>query len=219
MSEAPIPARIRIWDLPTRLFHWVIVLLVPAMWASQKFGKMDLHILLGEIMLGLVLFRIIWGLIGSSTARFAGFVRGPAAAIRYLRGRTKAALGHNPLGGWSVVIMLLLLATQVGLGLFATDEDSLYEGPLSHLVSYDNARILAHRHETIFYILLGFIALHILAILYYALVRRDDLVGPMVTGRGGARDDGAQMAAAPWWRFLLAAGLAAAITLAIVKLL
>ena len=106
-------------------------------------------------MLGLVLFRLFWGLLGSSTARFAGFVRGPARVLRYLRGRTRAGLGHNPLGGWSVVLMLLLLLTQVGLGLFAIDEDGLVGGPLSHLVSYETARTLAHRHETVFYVLLA----------------------------------------------------------------
>jgi cytochrome b len=208
--------RVRVWDLPVRLFHWAIVLLVPAMWATHELERMDLHILLGQVMLGLVLFRIIWGLIGSSTARFAGFVRGPRAVWRYLRGRGRPAFGHNPLGGWSVVAMLLLLLTQIGLGLFAIDEDALYEGPLSHLVSYETARILAHRHETIFYVLLALIAVHIAAILFYLLVRRDNLVAPMVTGTGKSAGDAA-MVPAPLWRLLAAAGLALGGTLAIVS--
>jgi cytochrome b len=219
LSEVRLPARITIWDLPTRLFHWLVVLLVPAMWATHELDLMDLHILLGQVMLGLVLFRIFWGLLGSSTARFAGFVRGPAAVVRYLRGRAGPALGHNPLGGWSVILMILLLLTQAGLGLFATDEDALVGGPLSHLVSYDTARTLAHRHETVFYILLAAIAIHVIAILYYLIVRRDNLVGPMITGSRPVRDDGAAMVGAPLWRFALAVALAAGITLAIAKLL
>jgi cytochrome b len=212
--------KVRIWDLPVRLFHWALVLIVPAMWATHEFERMDLHILLGQILLGLILFRLIWGLIGSSTARFSGFVRGPRAVARYLAGRGGPVFGHNPLGGWSVLLMLLVLITQIGLGLFAIDEDSLYEGPLSHRVSYESARILAHRHETVFYILLALIAVHIAAILYYRLFKRDDLITPMVTGRGvAAGEDAAAMAPAPWWRFLIAAALAAGATLAIVRLL
>jgi cytochrome b len=209
---------VRIWDLPVRLFHWAIVLIVPAMWATHEFGRMDLHILLGQILLGLVLFRLIWGLTGGSTARFSGFVRGPRAVARYLR-RGGPVFGHNPLGGWSVVLMLLVLLTQIGLGLFATDEDALYEGPLSHLVSYDAARILAHRHETFFYVLLALIAVHLAAILYYRLVRRDDLITPMVTGRRAAGEDGAALTPAPLWRLLAATMLAVCATLAIVLLL
>ena len=123
--------QVPVWDWPTRAFHWAIVLIVPAMWATHKLERMDVHILLGQAMLGLVLFRLIWGLIGSSTARFSGFVRGPRAVARYLAGRGGTVFGHNPLGGWSVLAMLPLLAVQVGLGLFATDEDGLVSGPLS----------------------------------------------------------------------------------------
>src|SRR5205085_10860980 len=93
---------VRIWDLPVRLFHWAVVLLVPALWATHEWDLLDTHILLGEIMLGLVFWRLLWGVLGSSTARFAAFVRGPGAVLRYLKGGGKA-FGHNPLGGWSVV--------------------------------------------------------------------------------------------------------------------
>jgi len=185
---------------------------VPALWWTHEIDRLDLHILLGEIMLGLLLFRLIWGVIGSSTARFASFLRGPGTVLRHLRGKAGAAFGHNPVGGWSVALMLLLLSVQVGLGLFVSDEDGLNCGPLSHLISYDSARILAHRHETMFYILLGFIVFHVAAILYYLVVKRDNLVTPMVTGRGAASVSGEAMTRAPLWRFLLAAALAASIT-------
>ena len=209
----------RIWDLPVRLFHWAIVLLVPALWATHEWELMDTHILLGEIMLGLILWRLLWGVLGSSTARFACFVKGPVAVLRYLRGRSGGGPGHNPLGGWSVVAMLLALAVQVGLGLFALDEDALYGGPLSHLVSYETARTLAERHETVFWILVALIALHVLAILYYLLVRRTNLVTPMITGRKPAVEGEAALVPAPLWRLLVSIVLAAGITFAVAKYL
>ena len=211
--------KVWVWDLPVRLFHWAIVLLVPALWATHEWELLDLHILLGETMLGLLLWRLLWGVLGSSTARFAGFVTGPGAVLRYVSGRGRKAFGHNPLGGWSVVAMLLLLLVQVGLGLFATDEDALNEGPLAHRVSYETARLLAHRHETVFWILVGLIAVHILAILYYRIVRRDDLITPMITGRGAPVEGEAPLVPAPLWRFLLSVVLSAAITFVVVRFL
>jgi len=203
---------VRIWDLPTRLFHWAVVLLVPALWWTHQIDRLDLHILLGEVMLGLVLFRLIWGVIGSSTARFANFLRGPGRAFAYLRGRAPGGFGHNPIGGWSVAAMLLLLAVQVGLGLFVSDEDGLNTGPLSHFVSYESARTLADRHETMFYVLLALIVLHVSAIVYYWAVRRNNLVTPMLTGRREAPADGAAMVGAPLGRFVAALVLAAGLT-------
>jgi cytochrome b len=173
---------------------------------------MDLHILLGEAMLGLILFRLIWGVIGSSTARFGQFARGPVAVARYLRGRAGEVFGHNPVGGWSVLAMLTLLGVQVGLGLFASDEDNLYSGPLSRHVTEETSHLLRDLHETVFYILLGFIALHVAAVLYYLLVKRDNLVTPMVTGRRAAPVSGEEMTGAPLSRFLIAAVLAAGLT-------
>ncbi len=211
--------KVRIWDLPVRLFHWAIVLLVPALWATHHWEMMDTHILLGEIMLGLVVWRLLWGALGSSTARFASFVKGPGAVLRYVTGRGAKGFGHNPVGGWSVVAMLLLLVVQVGLGLFAIDEDALYCGPLSHLVSYDTARILAHRHETVFWILIGLIALHVLAIFYYLIVQRDDLVTPMITGKKAAAAGATALVPAPVWRFLLSAALAAGLTILLARFL
>lgn len=212
-------SRVAVWDLPTRIFHWAIVLLMPALWWTAEEHLHDWHFLLGEITLGLLLFRLLWGLFGSSTARFAGFVKGPGAILAYLRGRAPAGLGHNPLGALSVLALLFLLANVVGLGLFASDEDGLNPGPLSHLVSYDSARILAERHEQLFWILVGLIGLHVGAILFYLLVKRDNLVTPMVTGRREAPAGGGEMIAAPAWRFLLAAALAVALTVTIAAFL
>jgi len=216
MASGP---KVGVWDLPVRLFHWSLVLLVPALWWTAETGRMDLHILLGEIMLGLILFRLFWGLFGSSTARFARFVKGPAAVLLYLRGGGRAT-GHNPLGGWSVVTMLLALSVQVGLGLFASDEDGISYGPLSgHMPDLESAHEIAERHETFFWVLVALIALHVAAILYYRLVKRDDLVTPMVTGRAPAGAAGEAMLPAPLWRLLLAAGLAAGLTYVVITFL
>lgn len=210
---------VRVWDLPVRLFHWSLVLLVPGLWWTAETGRMELHILLGETMLGLILFRLLWGVLGSSTARFASFVKGPATVLRYLRGMWRP-LGHNPLGGWSVLAMLLALSVQVGLGLFASDEDGIHAGPLSrHMPDLDSAHELAERHETFFRVILALIALHVLAILWYRLVRRDDLVTPMVTGRARPGETGEAMVPAPLWRLLLAVGLATGLTFALIRLL
>lgn len=212
-------SRVRVWDAPIRTFHWLVVLLVPLMWWTAEEEMMDLHMLLGSIMLGLILFRLIWGLIGGSTARFSSFVRGPAAIRDYLAGRWRG-VGHNPLGALSVIALLLLLAVQVGLGLFTSDEDGLYSGPLAHLVSYDASETLAERHETMFYVLLVFIGLHVAALLFYLILRRTDLVTPMVTGRGAASEEGVPaLEPAPAWRFVFAAGLAALLAWSIFNLI
>jgi cytochrome b len=205
-GEGAPSRRVRIWDLPTRLFHWLLVVLIGFMWWSGKAGRMDLHMLAGSVVLGLLVFRILWGFIGGSTARFAYFIKGPRAVMSYLNGRAAHVVGHNPLGGWSVATMLLLLTVQVGLGLFASDPDGLDAGPLSHFVNFDSAVKLGHNHDLLFNILLAFIGLHVAAILFYAVVKRDNLVSPMLHGSG--RGEEVELIAAPRWRFALAAAIA-----------
>ena len=180
MAEAGV--RVALWDLPTRLVHWALVLLIPFSWWSAEAHHMDWHRSSGYFIIGLLVFRLIWGVVGSSTARFGDFIRGPRTAIAYARGRGERELGHNPLGGWSVVAMLLLLVTQVGLGLFAVDTDGLESGPLSHWVSFDTGRSVAELHEINFKLLQALILLHIAAILFYLFVRRDNLIAPMIRG-------------------------------------
>lgn len=202
--------RLRIWDAPIRLFHWALVALVPLQWWTAEEDMMELHILFGTIVVGLLLFRLIWGLIGSSTARFASFVKGPRATFAYLRGRAPPAVGHNPLGALSVLAMLAVLAGHVALGLFASDEDGLHSGPLSHLIDHELSEEAAELHEKSFDVLLVLIGLHVAAIVYYALVRRKDLVGPMITGRGEVPEGAAAMRGAPLWRLPIALALAGA---------
>ncbi len=204
--------RIAIWDLPTRLFHWSLALLIPFMWWTAEEERLDLHIAAGTIVLGLLIFRLLWGLIGSSTARFAGFVRGPRTMIDYLRGRWAHAVGHNPLGALSVLALLGLLVAETSLGLFAGDEDGLEAGPLAHLVSYDLAEQFTELHEDLFDVLLVLIGVHVAAILFYAIFKRQNLVGPMLVGTGGAPEGAVAMRRAPAWRFWLAAALAALVS-------
>lgn len=203
--------RVRIWDAPTRLFHWAIVLLVALQWWTAEEELLDLHLLLGLVTLGLLLFRLFWGLIGSSTARFAAFVKGPRAVLDHLRGRTGYVLGHNPLGALSVVALLGLLAVQLGLGLFASDEDGLYGGPFAYLIDPDLSEKITDLHEDLFNVLLALIGLHVAAILYYALIKRDNLVAPMITGQRDVPEGVEGMRAAPPWRFVVAAVAAAGI--------
>jgi cytochrome b len=202
---------VRIWDWPTRLFHWLLVVLIAAAWWTAEEHLLTWHYRIGIATFCLLVFRIVWGFIGSSTARFARFVRGPRATLDYLRGAGPAAIGHNPLGALSVLALLALTTIVVVLGLFATDEDGLDPGPLSHWVSYDAAEQAQALHETGFDLLLVLIGLHVAAILYYALVKHHNLVGPMLTGRGAAPEGTEAMRAAAPWR--LAVAVAAAILL------
>jgi cytochrome b len=194
-----------IWDAPVRIVHWSFVILLPALWWSWKSGDMTLHKQLGIVMLGLILFRLGWGIVGSATARFATFVKGPRGIWAYLRRSADAdappLVGHNPLGGLSVVAMLGLLGLQVGLGLFAQDIDGLESGPLNYLVSYDMADAAREAHETVFNVILALVALHVTAILFYLLVRRDNLIGPMIRGRRAMSANTAAPKIASPWRF------------------
>ncbi len=177
---------LKVWDLPVRLFHWAIVLLILAAWLSQALDQMQLHMWIGRAILSLLLFRIVWGFIGSDTARFGRFLRSPAAALRHLRHLRRrepdTEIGHNAAGGWMVVLMLLLLGVQAGTGLFSNDDGNT-EGPLMHLVSKDESNALSHIHSLNFVLIEGAIVVHVLAIAAYAWLKRQDLVRPMISGK------------------------------------
>jgi cytochrome b len=165
---------------------------------------------LGTVVLGLLPFRVIWGFAGNSTARFAGFVRGPRAILHYVRAHhAESGVGHNPVGGWSVVLLLTLLTGQAAAGLFAQDIDGIESGPLSCLMSYATADMKREIHHLLFNILLGLTAIHVATILFYALVKRNDLVTPMLTGRRRFAETIAAPIMVPLWR-AHAAGVAAA---------
>lgn len=173
---------LRIWDLPTRLFHWAFAACVAGAYVTVKLGGlyMDWHVRFGLAALGLVLFRLVWGFVGPRHARFASFVRGPRAVLGYLRGEAAHA-GHNPLGALSVLAMLLDLGLQAASGLFATDE-IMADGPLFNYVSSATAGLLTSLHRANEIVILALVALHLLAIAWYRLVRRQPLVRAMITG-------------------------------------
>jgi cytochrome b len=202
--------RARVWDLPTRLFHWSIVLLIAFSWWSSEEAFDPWHFWSGYTILFLLLFRILWGFFGSSTARFASFVRGPVAVLGYLRAGRWPLAGHTPLGALSVLAMLASLAVQVATGLIQIDTKDFVEGPLSGLVSFETAEAAHDIHEINFNILLGLIVLHVAAILFYRFARGRRLVGPMITGRADLDDGVAPMTPAPAWRALTCAAVAAA---------
>lgn len=174
---------IRLWDLPTRLFHWLLVVSVFGAVITMKLGSswMAWHERFGLMVIGLLVFRVIWGFLGSTYTRFGHFVRGPAAVMAYLRGQWRG-VGHNPLGALSVLALLGLFGFQAATGLFAND-DIAFEGPLVPLVSSDWSDLLSGWHRQTEWLLYALVALHILAVLFYSHVKNDDLIRPMVTGR------------------------------------
>lgn len=203
VSDSTDDRAIRIWDWPVRLTHWLFVACIVVSWWTAERNVMDWHRYSGYSLLGLLIFRIYWGFFGSSSARFSQFLRGPSGLMTYLRESRNAhrEAGHNPLGGWSVAAMLTLMLAQVLIGLFVSDVDGLESGPLSHLVSFDTSRTLAEIHEVVFNLILAFIGVHIAAILFYLLVKKDNLVVAMLTGhRRNVRMRAMQPV--PAWRIL-----------------
>jgi cytochrome b len=210
------PAQQKVWDAPTRLFHWLIVGLVAFSWWTAEEHMMDWHRRSGFTIVGLLVFRIWWGFAGPATARFSNFLKGPGEIFAYipklLAKDYRAAFGHNPLGALSVIAILLALIAQVGLGLFAMDTDGIESGPLARFVSYDTAEQMGDLHEDAFNILLILIALHIAAIAFYVVVKRVNLITPMITGRRPVNGEGPGIAPAPLWRVLAGVVLAAGVT-------
>ncbi len=178
--------RIYVWDLPVRIVHWGLLLFVLLSWVSAEYEFKSIHIFSGYVILGLVLFRLYWGLFGSSTARFSNFVRGPGTTSKYalqlFRRPGMVSAGHNPLGALSVVTILSLLLLQTSLGLFARDVDGSGSGPLSPLISYGAGRFCAELHHVIFELLLIILFLHIAAVAFYVFYKKDSIVSAMING-------------------------------------
>lgn len=199
-----------VWDLPVRLAHWLLAGLIVFSWWSVHHHHTDWHIWSGCAILTLLIFRLLWGFLGSSTARFSSFVRGPRTIAAYLRGKWTGS-GHNPLGALSVLGLLGALAVQVGLGLISEDEDGIYFGPLAQLVSTDTSDKARDFHELWFNVILALVALHLLAILIYRL-RGKKLTLQMVSGRAIAEPGSEPMRPGKWWVALVCLAAAIAIT-------
>ncbi len=176
-----------IWDLPLRLFHGLLLIATSAAFVTQWLGDawFGWHRWAGYAVLVLILFRCVWGFCGPRYARFSNFIRGPrqvlATATRLSRVRHQSSLGHNPLGAWMIVVLLLILGTQTLLGLFANDEVSEV-GPLVGYVTAHLSHVFAHYHRVLSNFILAAIALHLVAVLYYQWVLKDDLIRPMISG-------------------------------------
>ncbi|HSN00077.1 MAG TPA: cytochrome b/b6 domain-containing protein [Rudaea sp.] len=178
----------RVWDLPTRLFHWVLVLLIALQYATGEFHFLDMrwHFWFGYATLALVAFRVLWGFCGSQTSRFADFLHGPAAVGRYIRSlfsaNPQAHVGHNALGGWSVIALLASVAVQVISGLFASDEIDT-DGPLVAHVAERTVKWMTRVHHWNENVLLILVGLHVVAVLLYLVVKHENLIAPMLSGR------------------------------------
>jgi cytochrome b len=178
---------IRVWDVPTRLFHWLLVGLVLFSIITGNIGlsAMKYHEWSGYAIIVLIMFRLLWGVVGGQYSRFSSFIKGPKAVFRYATSLFKTGyrhhIGHNPLGGWSVIAMLTSILIQAGTGLFAND-DILTEGPLYHLVSKETSDWLTGIHHLNKNVLIVLVLIHICAVLFYLIVKRENLIKPMITG-------------------------------------
>lgn len=197
MAEASTTARtdtrqVRVWDLPTRIFHWMLVALMVMAWASFEFSEalndptLKLHRYTGYTIIILVIWRLIWGVIGSPSARFKTFVKGPRDVLQYtmdlIRGRDRRYLGHNPLGSYGVLALLGLVGLQGVLGLMAEEHNGVTWGPLSHLTSMNEE--ITELHEELFYAgILAVVVIHVVANLYHGFFKREPLIVAMFTGR------------------------------------
>lgn len=174
-----------IWDIPIRLFHWLLVATIAYSWyAMEILEDLNQHFIAGYCALTLVLFRIVWGFVGTYHARFTNFIYPLSEVLSYFRNSSgkakKQYLGHNPVGGLSVIAMLIFISIQVSTGLFSTDD--YYFGPLYGLVNDATASTITEIHHLNFDIITGLIALHVVAIAFYRIVKKERLIGAMFTG-------------------------------------
>lgn len=185
-EPAPPTRTILVWDLPTRLFHWAIAVLVGALYVTWRVNWMGWHVLGGEILLAFLLFRIGWGFFGSDTARFSGFAASPLKALHHLAGfgrrEPDTAIGHNPAGGWMVFLFLGLLLAEVLTGLYVNN-DVANEGLFTEITPAPLANAITDAHAILWDAILATVVLHVLAIFGYAVFKGQNLVGPMITGR------------------------------------
>lgn len=176
--------KIKVWDIPTRLFHWGMIALIAGLWWSADAGELVWHQVLAYSLMVLVIFRVIWGTVGSDTAKFSHFIKHPNTVLKYIghirRDGVSPSVGHNPLGGYMVIALLCAVILQLSTGLFATD-DIFTEGPLYSYVSYDTALWLTWLHKQSFNLILSLAAIHVLAVIVHTL-KGDKLILAMITG-------------------------------------
>lgn len=230
----PRPRTVAAWDLPTRLFKWTLVLLVALGWVSQRYGDVTLtwHRLNGYAVLVLLVFRLLWGLVGSSTARFSTWLPWPGTALRYgldliTRAPRRPYLGHNPIGALMIVALLLAVEAQAATGLFTVDSNGIFGGPFAALDAMEDPtslqRTLSGFHRNAFDYLIALIAVHVVVNLTYQFIKRDPVVAAMITGRKPIEDfaDQPEMrpAAASALRAVLCLAIAAGLVLGSIRYL
>ncbi|SIT07076.1 cytochrome b/b6 domain-containing protein [Neptunomonas antarctica] len=205
---------VQVWDISIRLFHWSLVAGIGFQWYSGEEGGniMLWHMYIGYSLLGLILYRFVWGFIGSTYARFSDFLKGPKYTISYakkfLKGEKTHYLGHNPLGGWMAVTLMLLVFIQASTGLFSSD-DIMTEGPLFSLVSESIAYTLTDIHEINFNLILIFAGLHIIAVIYHRLIKKESLIKSMLTGKKISNQANTSSIKTNYLLMLISAGLVA----------
>lgn len=185
-SRGDAMRKVVIWDAPTRLFHWLTAVLVAAAYATWRFDWMDWHVWVGYVLLVLVIFRVLWGFVGSETARFTSFLASPRAAVAHLahlfHREPDREIGHNPAGGWMVLLLLALLLGESLSGLYVNN-DVAEDGPLTQIVPAPVSNLIDALHTYLWWTLLAAVTLHILAVAVYRTAKGQNLVLPMVTGR------------------------------------
>lgn len=187
LNKSESAARVRVWDLPVRLFHWSIVMLLIGLVVTGKLGGDWLlwHMRFGQAMLALVLFRVIWGFVGSHNARFKSFLHGPVVVMRHLRSFLRRPrdphVTHTPLGGWMVIALLIALLAQATMGLF-TNDDAQWGGPLSERVTKATSDAISWYHRRFAWVIVALSSLHIAAVLSYLALHKQNLTAAMLTG-------------------------------------
>jgi cytochrome b len=178
--------KVLVWDAPTRLFHWLAAALVAAAYGTWRLNWMDWHAWVGDALLALLIFRLLWGILGSETARFSAFLTGPHQVAhhlaRALRREPDSQIGHNPAGGWMVMLLLALMLAETLTGIYVNN-DVADQGPLTELVPAPIANLITDLHSILWQALVAAVALHLIAILVYGVAKRQNLVLPMITGR------------------------------------
>ena len=206
----------RVWDLPTRLFHWALTALIVMQYATGEYHMLDMrwHYWLGYATLALIAFRVLWGFAGSQTSRFADFLRGPDVVLRHIHAyvyqNPQSSIGHNALGGWSVLALLACMLVQAVSGLFASDEISA-QGPFAEHVSTKTMHLMTKVHGWNQNLLLIFIALHVVAVLLHLLLKHDNLIVPMLSGRKNLAGSPRLRFVSSWWALGLLVVCAAAV--------
>ncbi len=194
-SNENIMQKVLVWDIPTRFFHWLLVASLLAQYATAEWfeNAIQWHFYIGYFTLFLVVFRVLWGLVGTHYARFNSFVTGPRDVVNYIMTlfdkHSASSVGHNPLGGWFVIVMLVLVAVQAVSGLFMTD-DIFLDGPYRQLADKETLALMNTLHHLAFDILLYVIALHIAAVIFYGVYKKQKLVPAMVHGKKESKTAG-----------------------------